>query len=105
MPWTPTRAFPHPLANIQSSNADDVMTNYMSYTLLEMMTWQGLGDIINRFRENVLDIPHMPLTAGPGVLTRLRVPYTYCWYVFILDSGHLCTLTCEQVSCFDSKAK
>jgi hypothetical protein len=44
-----------------------------------MMTWQGLGDVINRFRENVLDIPHMHLTAGPGVLTRLRVPYTYCW--------------------------
>lgn len=79
MPWTPTRAFPHPLASIQSSNADDVLTNFMSYTLLEMMTWQGLGDVINRFRENVLDIPHMPLTAGPGVLTRLRVPYTYCW--------------------------
>ncbi|KAL3958974.1 hypothetical protein ACCO45_007136 [Purpureocillium lilacinum] len=31
---------PHPLANIQSSNADDVMTNYMTYTLVEMMTWQ-----------------------------------------------------------------
>lgn len=79
MPWTPTKAFPHPLANIQSTNADDVMTNFMSYTLLEMMTWQGLGDVINRFRENVLDIPHMHLTAGPGVLARLRVPYTYCW--------------------------
>ncbi|KAI6783136.1 Sterol 3-beta-glucosyltransferase UGT80B1-like protein [Emericellopsis cladophorae] len=36
MPWTPTRAFPHPLADIQASNADDV-------------------------------------------LTRLKVPYTYCW--------------------------
>ncbi|KAL0935189.1 glucosyl glucuronosyl [Colletotrichum truncatum] len=79
MPWTPTRAFPHPLANIQSSNTDMVMTNYVSYALVEMMTWQGLGDVINRFREKALDLEPMSLIWAPGVLTRLRIPYTYCW--------------------------
>ncbi|KAF6826594.1 glucosyl glucuronosyl [Colletotrichum musicola] len=79
MPWTPTRAFPHPLANIQSSNTDMVMTNYVSYALVEMMTWQGLGDVINRFREKALDLDPMSLIWAPGVLTRLRIPYTYCW--------------------------
>ncbi|KAL2220619.1 hypothetical protein M432DRAFT_588391 [Thermoascus aurantiacus ATCC 26904] len=54
MPWSPTQAFPHPLANIQSSNADASVTNYMSYLLVEMMTWQGLGDIINKSRERSL---------------------------------------------------
>ncbi|POR35790.1 Sterol 3-beta-glucosyltransferase UGT80B1 [Tolypocladium paradoxum] len=79
MPWSPTRSFPHPLANIQSSNADDVMTNYMTYTLVEMMTWQGLGDIINRFREKALDLAPLSCIWAPGLLTRLKVPYTYCW--------------------------
>jgi len=79
MPWSPTRAFPHPLANVQSSNADVVMTNYVSYALVEMMTWQGLGDVINRFRTKVLDLEPLSLIWAPGLLTRLRIPTTYCW--------------------------
>lgn len=79
MPWTATRAFPHPLANIQSSNTDVVMTNYVSYALVEMMTWQGLGDVINRFRDKVLDLEPLSLIWAPGLLTRLRIPTTYCW--------------------------
>lgn len=63
-----------------SSNTDDVMTNYLSYTLVEMMTWQGLGDVINRFRERVLELEPLSLFYAPGLLTRLRIPYTYCWY-------------------------
>lgn len=79
MPWTPTKAFPHPLANIQSSNADDVMTNYLTYTLVEMMTWHGLGDIINRFREKALDLEPLSAIWAPGLLSRLKISYTYCW--------------------------
>ena len=81
MPWTPTRAFQHPLANIQSTNADAVLTNYLSYTLVEMMTWQGLGDVINRFREKALDLSPLSLLWAPGLLTRLKISYTYCWFV------------------------
>ncbi|KAK4176126.1 family 1 putative glycosyltransferase [Triangularia setosa] len=79
MPWTPTRAFPHPLADIIASNADDVLTNYVSYTLVEMMTWQGLGDVINRFRTNVLDLESLSLLWAPGLISRMRIPTTYCW--------------------------
>ncbi|RDA95504.1 hypothetical protein CP533_5459 [Ophiocordyceps camponoti-saundersi (nom. inval.)] len=79
MPWSPTRAFPHPLADVLSSNADDGMTNNLTYTLVEMMTWQGLGDVINRFREKALDLPPLSFIFAPGLLSRLRVPYTYCW--------------------------
>jgi len=79
MPWSPTRAFPHPLANIESSNTDVVMTNYVSYALVEMMTWQGLGDVINRFRTKVLDLDPLSLIWAPGLLSRLRIPTTYCW--------------------------
>ncbi|KAI0839226.1 glycosyltransferase family 1 protein [Hypoxylon sp. FL0890] len=79
MPWSPTRAFPQPLANIQSSNTDPVTTNYVSYALVEMMTWQGLGDVINRFRTKVLDLEPLSLLWAPAILTRLRIPFTYCW--------------------------
>ncbi|KAF8850692.1 UDP-Glycosyltransferase/glycogen phosphorylase [Acephala macrosclerotiorum] len=79
MPWSPTQSFPHPLANIQSTNADINMTNFVSYALVEMMTWQGLGDIINRFRERALGLEPISLIWAPGMLSRLRIPYTYCW--------------------------
>jgi hypothetical protein len=55
------------------------MTNFVSYALVEMMTWQGLGDVINRFRERALGLDPISLIWAPGMLSRLRVPYTYCW--------------------------
>ncbi|KAL8888808.1 MAG: hypothetical protein Q9215_003835 [Flavoplaca cf. flavocitrina] len=79
MPWSPTQAFPHPLANIQTSDADQSITNFMSYALVEMMTWQGLGDVINRFREKSLGLEPVSLMWAPGMASRLRIPYTYCW--------------------------
>ncbi|GME24849.1 UDP-glucuronosyl/UDP-glucosyltransferase [Neofusicoccum parvum] len=79
MPWSPTQAFPHPLANIQSTNADSLLTNYMSYALVDMLTWQGLGDIINRFRQRTLHLEAVSGLAAPGMLHRMRIPYTYCW--------------------------
>ncbi|EMC98969.1 glycosyltransferase family 1 protein [Baudoinia panamericana UAMH 10762] len=79
MPYSPTQAFPHPLANIQSSNADPNLTNYITYTLIEMLTWQGLGDVINRFRQNSLGLEPISLVWAPGMLQRLQIPHTYCW--------------------------
>ncbi|KAL8656738.1 MAG: hypothetical protein Q9226_002572 [Calogaya cf. arnoldii] len=79
MPWSPTQAFPHPLANIKTSDADQSITNFMSYALVEMMTWQGLGDVINRFREKSLGLEPVSLMWAPGMASRLRIPYTYCW--------------------------
>ena len=79
MPWSPTQAFPHPLANILSSNADANMTNFLSYALVDMMTWQGLGDVINRFREKSLGLEPVSVMWAPGMSSRLRIPYTYCW--------------------------
>lgn len=81
MPWSPTQAFPHPLVNIQSSNADIGAANFVSYALVEMLTWQGLGDIINNFREESLGLEPISVMWGPGMIPRLRVPHTYCWYV------------------------
>ncbi|KAF2994984.1 hypothetical protein E8E13_003757 [Curvularia kusanoi] len=79
MPYSPTQAFSHPLANIQSSNADPQLTNYISYALIEILSWQALGDIINRFRTKCLGLDPISRFWGPGTLQRLKVPHTYCW--------------------------
>lgn len=41
MPWTATRAFPHPLANVEVTDSDPNVTNFLSYGLVDMLTWQG----------------------------------------------------------------
>ena len=41
MPWTNTRAFPHPLANLKYSKTKPTIANYLSYTVVEFLTWQG----------------------------------------------------------------
>lgn len=79
MPWSPTKDFPHPLANIVSSNAEPSTTNRLSYIMVDMLTWQGLGDVINRFRVQDLALEPMSLIWAPGTLHRLKVPHTYCW--------------------------
>ena len=78
-PYTPTQAFPHPLANIKQSNVEAGYTNFMSYPLVELMTWQGLGDLVNRFRTNTLGLEEVSTLWAPGQLFRLKVPYTYLW--------------------------
>lgn len=80
-PYSPTQQFPHPLANIkpQKSNVDANYVNFMSYPLVEMMTWQGLGDIVNRFRERTLGLEPVSSLWAPGALYRMKVPYTYLW--------------------------
>lgn len=79
MPWSPTQQFPHPLANIQSSNADASITNFISYIMVDILTWQGLGDVINRFRKDSLHLDPISIIWAPAMLARLKVPFTYCW--------------------------
>ncbi|KAL8731658.1 MAG: hypothetical protein Q9181_004234 [Wetmoreana brouardii] len=78
-PYSPTQQFPHPLANIRNSNVDTNYTNFMSYPLVEMMTWQGLGDLVNRFRVHTLGLEPVSTVWAPGQLFRMKVPYTYLW--------------------------
>lgn len=41
--------------------------------------WQGLGDLINRFRTQILHLEEVSTLWAPGQLYRLKVPYTYMW--------------------------
>ncbi|KAF1816516.1 UDP-Glycosyltransferase/glycogen phosphorylase [Eremomyces bilateralis CBS 781.70] len=77
MPWSSTTAFPHPLANIQSTNSTELgIVNLLSYPLVETLVWQGLGDVINKFRRKLLNLSPIHLAFGPRILGALRVPHT-----------------------------
>ncbi|OBS22760.1 hypothetical protein FPOA_09088 [Fusarium poae] len=80
MPWTSTREFCHPLANLKANGSEMSASaaNYVSYTLVEWMTWQGLGDVINAWR-HTLDLEPIPFSEGPCLAETLGVPVTYCW--------------------------
>ncbi|KAK8853459.1 hypothetical protein IAR55_004166 [Kwoniella newhampshirensis] len=85
MPWSPTTAFNHPLVNIKQSSAEKGLTNYLSFALAEMLQWQGLGDVINEFRDKTLWLEPLSMGSGPSVTDRLKVPWTYCWSDALID--------------------
>ncbi|KAH7186145.1 UDP-glucose,sterol transferase [Fusarium flagelliforme] len=80
MPWSTTKYFCHPLANINvnESRISPAVANQISYMAVEWMTWQGLGDIINAWRQS-LDLEDIPLSEGASLLKTLQIPFTYCW--------------------------
>ncbi|CAN8096391.1 unnamed protein product [Discula destructiva] len=78
-PYTPTKAFPHPLASIKKTNVDPGYTNFMSYPLVEMMVWQGLGDLVNDLRVKTLALDPVSTLWAPGALYRMNVPFAYLW--------------------------
>ncbi|KAE8376412.1 hypothetical protein BDV26DRAFT_305613 [Aspergillus bertholletiae] len=74
MPWSPTQAFPHPLANIRSQSTKPSAANFASYGVVEVMIELGL---------NPLDA-----VRAPSIVHRLRVPYTYLWSPALLPKPH-----------------
>ncbi|THZ53832.1 glycosyltransferase family 1 protein [Aureobasidium pullulans] len=79
MPWSPTKAFPHPLANMQTEESDPQTANFMSYRIVDVMTWQGLGDVINLWRKKTLGLDAVANMVAPRLAEILQVPFTYCW--------------------------
>ncbi|KAK0185951.1 glycosyltransferase family 1 protein [Armillaria mellea] len=78
MPWSGTSAFPHPLVNVNDSNAGKRLTNYLTYPLAEILTWQGMGDIINKLRKRTLGLAPLSLRSGSAALETCKIPWTYC---------------------------
>jgi hypothetical protein len=80
MPWSSTRAFSHPLANLNiSADTNLNMANLLSFGVVEFMMWQGIGDLINRWRSQSLDLESITESDGPKLLEKLAIPHTYCW--------------------------
>ncbi|KAI8821802.1 uncharacterized protein EV422DRAFT_527053 [Fimicolochytrium jonesii] len=79
MPWTPTGSFPHPLTKIDHTDSVRRKWNKLSYTVVEQLTWSGLGDLINAFRRDIGLTRELSMWQGTESLIELKVPYTYCW--------------------------
>jgi UDP:flavonoid glycosyltransferase YjiC (YdhE family) len=79
VPWTPTTAFPQPLSNLAPGRHPSRL-NWLSYFAVDLLTWAGIGDIINRFRERTLGLPRLRVAAeGANVINDRAVPFTYLW--------------------------
>lgn len=78
MPWSATAAFPHPLTRL-SPGEDRPVRNYLSYRVAELLTWSGIGDLVNDFRQETLGLPHIGVVEGAGLLEQNEVPTTYLW--------------------------
>jgi UDP:flavonoid glycosyltransferase YjiC (YdhE family) len=79
MPWTPTTAFPQPLANLDPGRHQPRL-NWLSYFAVDLLTWAGICDIVNRFRRHTLGLPTLHVTAeGANVINDRAVPFTYLW--------------------------
>ncbi|KAB8222972.1 hypothetical protein BDV33DRAFT_229054 [Aspergillus novoparasiticus] len=79
MPWSPTQAFPHPLARIRRYSTKPTVANFISYAVVDLLIWQGLGDIINRFRRKTLGLDILDTPQALTLVHRLHVPHSYLW--------------------------
>lgn len=79
MPWSATSAFSHPLANVDQDRPDVKFANYMSYYHVELLTWEGLADLVNTFREKTLLLDPVDPAWGYTLMSYLKVPFTYFW--------------------------
>ena len=80
MPWSPTQSFPHPLATINHQSCKPTVGNFVSYAIVDMMVWEGLGDLVNKFRKATLSLDPLDSITAPSLIHRLRIPCSYLWY-------------------------
>lgn len=43
------------------------------------LTHFSLGDLINTWRKDTLELDPIPTTEGPNLYETLKIPFTYCW--------------------------
>ncbi|KAK2404381.1 sterol 3beta-glucosyltransferase [Trifolium repens] len=73
MPWTPTYAFPHPLARVPQGAG-----YWMSYIIVDLLIWWGMRGIINDFRKKTLKLPPIAyFSMYRGSISHL--PTAYMW--------------------------
>nr|KAE8924278.1 Sterol 3-beta-glucosyltransferase [Phytophthora fragariae] len=78
-PWVPTRAFPHPLANMPYTD-ELKKTNYLSYKMVDLLMWQGTEGLINEFRTKVLKLRKIRNgDGGRDLLLDLHIPHAFMW--------------------------
>src|SRR5215470_1639909 len=84
MPWTPTSAFPHPFTHMVPRGHPG-LRNRLSYETFDLLTWLGLSDLVNEFRERTLGIERVYLREhGASLVHELAVPHAYLWSPSVL---------------------
>jgi len=78
MPWSATRSFPHPFAQIDPSVHRPV-ENFFSYGVIDLIVWAGISDLVATFRTETLKLSPLTLTDGAALLEDHEVPFTYLW--------------------------
>jgi len=78
MPWGATTAFPHPFARIDPGTHRPV-ENFLSYGIVDLLVWAGIGDLVDAFRTKTLNLPPITLADGAALLDDHEVPFTYLW--------------------------
>ena len=78
MPWSATRSFPHPFAQIDPS-AHHPVENFFSYGVIDLIVWAGISDLVDTFRTETLKLSPLTLTDGAALLDDHEVPFTYLW--------------------------
>ncbi|CAI7581398.1 unnamed protein product [Penicillium crustosum] len=79
-PWTPTRRFVHPLAQIETgSEIDYQLQNYLSHLLVGESVWHEVYSVVDHFRQAILGLEQLSLSAGAGILREFKIPHTYLW--------------------------
>eukprot|EP00850_Spirogloea_muscicola_P013660 SM000094S24677 [mRNA] locus=s94:74921:77666:- [translate_table: standard] len=75
MPWTATKAYPHPLARVTQVAGFE---NRLSYAVVDNLLWMGSRDLINNFRKKKLRLKPITYLSGGQVLNA-KVPTGYIW--------------------------
>jgi UDP:flavonoid glycosyltransferase YjiC (YdhE family) len=78
MPWSPTSAYPHPFARSAPGRHHPV-PNFLSYGVVDLLVWGGIGDLVNAFRQDILRLPPIAFADGAALLEDNEVPFTYLW--------------------------
>jgi len=78
-PWSPTRAFPHPLSTTHFESAWS-RSNWASYLLVDQFMWLGLGSMLNAFRSEALGLAEIRAgQRGRALLNDNKVPISHMW--------------------------
>jgi len=100
MPWSPTRAFPHPISilgrgcdkwHFQPSMMQRIarMRNFMSYFAVDEFVYTGMRRMINEFREDVLNIERIRAgEEGAWLVVNHKVPIAFQWSESMLPRPH-----------------
>ncbi|XP_057773391.1 sterol 3-beta-glucosyltransferase UGT80B1-like [Salvia miltiorrhiza] len=74
VPWTPTRAFPHPFTQ---------RAGRLSYALADLMIWLGIRGFINEVRTNKLNLGPIGY-FNSGHVSISQLPTSYMWSPHVL---------------------